>query len=193
MVQHFKNYQSDLLKPTKIKQKIKLILVLVLIIILLINLIFILKIRSKIIVFTTIESYTFSFAFFISFIFAFTPKTLLCEHIFIRIKKYFIRFINIFLVCFLSVCMFPKDAVYLMQGEYKTYITEYKITSPGPRTFKNHSCKAGIRIFDEYTQRGFFLCFRKNENIQYGNQALVTIKTTPFGSYLSDYKLFIQH
>lgn len=193
MVQHFKNYKNNLLKPIDLKQKIKSILTIVLMTIVIINIMFIIKINSNIIVFKAIESYTYIITFVISLIFAFTPKTLLCERIYVRIKKYLIRLMSIFLICFFTICLFPYDVVYFMQGEYKTYITEYKITTPGPRAFKHHHCKTGIRIFDEYTATSFFLCFTKNENIQYSNKALVTIKTTPFGSYLSDYKLFIQN
>jgi hypothetical protein len=194
MEQNFKNYKIDLLKPIKIKQRVILILVILLIIMLLINLFFSLKIRSKIIVFATIESYTFISSFFISFIFAFSPKSLLNkQRIWKRIENYFLKFINIFIICWITICCFPNAAVYFMPGEYRTYITQYLITSPGPSLSRHNHCKNGIRIYDEYTSSSFFLCFTPDENTQYGNKALVTIKTTPLGSYLSDYKLFIQH
>lgn len=87
MVQHFKNYKNNLLKSINLKQKIKLILTIVLMTIVIINIMFIIKINSNIIVFKAIESYTYIITFVISLIFAFTPKTLLCERIYVRIKK----------------------------------------------------------------------------------------------------------
>lgn len=189
----FHNYQNDLLKQTKRKNKVKLILMMLLLLIFLINTFISSLISPKIIIFSNITDNILIISVLFSLVLALSRKVLLSKHILVRIKNYLLRFINSFLCYFIPTFILTEDMIYLMQGEYKIYITKYKITSSGPSIAKFSYCNNGIEIFDKYTSSNFFLCFRKNENFQYGNKALVAIKTTPFGSYLSDYKLFIQH
>ncbi len=191
MPQNFKNYNQDLLKKVVLKKNITNILQLSVAILFILNILFALRFHQKTIIFPKVEYAFFTVAILLSFLLAFSRKKMLKKSFLERIKHYLTRTFMIFSFNLIIFLVLPAEIIYFYPTEYKTYTTEYKITTPGPSRGRHGRCKHGLKILDKDNNYHFFLCINLNDKIKYGTKAQVRVKETLIGSYLTDYKLFV--
>lgn len=106
------------------------------------------------------------------------------------IKHAFKNFLSTGVAGFVLIVPAFDVLTYLLSVNTIRYQTEYKITSPGPRTNRFGRCEHGIWIKEIYTERGALFCISdpKSKTQKNTGTLWVTTMTGPIGSYIVDYQ-----
>lgn len=191
MKYELKNWGAGVPDKDRRKRVILITLLFILLGLFILHFFFFMKISHRVIVSLPISDLIISLAFsgFMALIFSFRRKQLINKSLKKRIDQYCHRFFCIACSCFIITAPLFDYYVYLYPKETHTFLTDYEITIPGPRTARFSRCDKGIKIQDHYTSQRFFLCFNDKKYSDYNSQALVTVQSNILGSYLVNYDI----